>query len=60
MTTAAAPACWPKIALATRAQTPRFTTAIVLAGSGPLKSAALHPSDSFPGVAGLSTIVLTV
>src|SRR5256885_2378953 len=26
ITTAAAPACWPKIALATRAQTPRLTT----------------------------------
>ena len=32
MITAVAPACWPKIALATRAHVPRFTTAIVLAG----------------------------
>src|ERR1700756_3283259 len=39
ITTTAAPACWPKIAFATRAQVPRFTTAIVFGGSGPPKSA---------------------
>jgi hypothetical protein len=57
MTTARAPACWPKIALATRAQMPRFTTAIALAGTLP-KSATLQPSDSSrSGVAGLSCTV---
>src|SRR5882672_7141107 len=73
MTTAAAPACWPKIAFATRAQLPRLTTAIVFGGSelGPPKAATLQPSDSSaesvpPGpsgstvVAGSSTITLTV
>src|SRR5882762_9012787 len=45
ITTAAAPACWPKMAFATRAQVPRFTTAIVFGGSGPPKAAALQPSD---------------
>src|ERR1043165_1366289 len=44
MTTAAAPACWPKIPFATRAHVPRFTTAIVFGGSGPPKSATLQPS----------------
>src|SRR6266513_4961605 len=34
ITTTAAPACWPKMAFATRAQVPRFTTAIVFGGSG--------------------------
>ena len=33
MITAAAPACWPKIAFATRAQVPRSTTTIVSGGS---------------------------
>src|SRR2546426_6896805 len=45
ITTAAARACWPKIAFATRAQVPRFTTAIVFGPSEP-KSATLQPSDS--------------
>src|SRR5437773_200031 len=60
ITTAAAPACWPKMAFATRAQVPRVTTAIVFAPSefGPPKSSTLHPSDSFLGVAGLSAITL--
>src|SRR5882762_2239393 len=48
ITTAAAPACWPKIAFATRAQVPRFTTAIVFDGSGPPKAATLQPSDPLP------------
>ena len=34
ITTAAAPACWPKIAFATRAQVPRLTTAIVFGAIG--------------------------
>src|SRR5260221_4014108 len=51
ITTTAAPACWPKMAFATRAQTPRFTTAIVLGGSGPPKAATLQPSDSLPAPA---------
>src|SRR5882672_277661 len=59
ITTTAAPACWPKMAFATRAQTPRFTTAIVLGGSGPPKSATLQPSDSFlEVVAALSLMTL--
>ena len=57
ITTAAAPACWPKIALATRAQVPRFTTAIVFGPSEP-KSATLQPSDSFLGVLGSSLTTL--
>src|SRR4029077_10886813 len=58
ITTTAAPACWPKIAFATRAQTPRFTTAIVFGGTGP-KSATLQPSDSsLEVVAGLSLMTL--
>src|SRR5262249_2230869 len=36
MITPAAPACWPKIAFATRAHVPRATTMNVLAGIGPL------------------------
>src|SRR2546422_4455834 len=48
ITTAAAPACWPKIAFATRAQVPRFTTAIVFDGSGPPKAATPQPSDRLP------------
>src|SRR5437773_2486405 len=50
ITTAAAPACWPKIAFATRAQVPRFTTAIVFGGSGPPKAATLQPSDPLPEI----------
>src|SRR5215831_2186462 len=38
ISTAAAPACWPKSAFATRAQVPRLTTASVLGGSGPPKA----------------------
>ena len=70
MTTAAAPACWPKIAFATRAHVPRLTTAIVLAGRGPPNEATSQPSDSsaerVPApsgsstVAGLSVITRTV
>src|SRR6059036_1943195 len=59
ITTAAAPACWPKIAFATRAQVPRFTTAIVLGGSGPPKAATLQPSDRLP-FAFLITLTLKV
>src|SRR6267142_6421786 len=59
ITTTAAPACWPKIAFETRAQTPLFTTAIVFAGSGPPKSATLQPSDSsLEPVAGLFLLTL--
>ena len=36
MITPAAPACWPKIAFATRAQVPRATTMNVFGGIGPL------------------------
>src|SRR5580765_8370547 len=58
ITTTAAPACWPKMALETRAQTPRFTMAIVLGGIVP-KSATLQPSDSsLEVVAGLSLMTL--
>src|SRR5215218_2245425 len=49
MTTAAAPACWPKIALATRAQVPRFATAIWPSPAAtPLNAYAAgeQPSDS--------------
>ena len=59
MITATAPACWPKIALATRAHVPRFTTAIVLAGSGPPNAATEQPSASLTGVAGLSWITFS-
>src|SRR5712691_1363486 len=48
ITTTAAPACWPKIAFATRAQVPRLTTAMVFGGSGPPKAATLQPSDPLP------------
>src|SRR5438309_3462364 len=54
ITTAAAPACWPKIALATRAQVPRCTTAIVFGGSGPPKAPTLHPSTFAP----VSTLIV--
>ncbi len=58
--TAAAPACWPKIGFAARAQTPRFTTASVPGAMAP-KSATEQPSDSSRSVvAGLSVITLTV
>ena len=63
MTTAAAPAFWPQIAFATRAQTPRFTTAMVLVGSLPVgsswtKASVLQPSDSFSGVPAISLMTL--
>src|SRR5512140_170986 len=48
ITTAAAPACCPKMAFATRAQTPRCTTTIVFGGSGPPKSATVQPSTLAP------------
>ena len=70
ITTARAPACWPKIAFATRAHVPRLTTAIVF---GPIvpNDCTSQPSDSsaerVPAapsgstvVAGLSVITLTV
>ena len=60
MITAAAPACWPKIALATRAHVPRLTTAIVFAGSGPPNAATEQPSASLTGVAGSSWITFSV
>src|SRR5436190_720125 len=60
ITTTAAPACWPKMAFATRAQTPRFTTAIVLGGRGPPKSATLQPSDRVVPSAFLITLTLKV
>ena len=41
--TTVAPACWPKIAFATRAQTPRWTTAIVFGGRGPPNAATAAP-----------------
>src|SRR6187401_2327185 len=62
MITAAAPACWPKIAFATRAHAPRFATAIWLSpGATPLNVYALteQPSDSSadPIGFGSSTVV---
>ena len=70
ITTAAAPAFWPKIALATRAHVPRMTTAIVFGASVP-NDCVSQPSDSsaerVPAapsgstvVAGSSTIALIV
>src|SRR5438445_758304 len=47
----------PKIVAATRAQVPRFTTAIVFGPSEP-KSAMLQPSDSFLVVFGSSLMTL--
>ena len=49
MITPAAPACWPKIAFATRAQLPRATTMNVFAGTTP-SEAALQPSPITPGL----------
>src|SRR5213083_1937944 len=60
ITTTAAPACWPKMAFATRAQVPRFTTAIVFGGSGPPKAATLQPSDRVVPSAFLITLTLKV
>src|SRR4029453_4341427 len=62
--TAPAPAGSPKIAFATRPQTPRLTTPGLPATGTPshVKSETLQPSDSSAGngVAGLSVITLTV
>src|SRR5436190_21321179 len=56
ITTAAAPACWPKMARATRAQTPRCTTAILPATPAATYSAGSQPSEMAPaGV--LSTLI---
>src|SRR6266699_339299 len=48
------------MAFATRAQVPRFTTAIVFGGSGPPKAATLQPSDSLPVPTFLITFMLRV
>src|SRR5918995_5409330 len=53
--TAAAPACWPKMARATRAQVPRTVTASLPATPAFSKAATLQPRASFsPAVAGSS------
>ena len=48
ITTAAAPACWPKIARATRAQTPRCTTTILPATPAATYSAGSQPRLTLP------------
>src|SRR3989442_186911 len=50
MATAAAPACWPKIARATRAQVPRFVTASFPATLAATYSAGLQPRLTLPSV----------
>src|SRR4051812_2551981 len=47
MITPAAPACWPKIAFATRAHVPRATTMIVFAGSELSAPSTFSPVDGF-------------
>src|SRR2546426_538563 len=49
ITTAAAPACWPKIAFGTRAQVPpRFPTAVVSGGRGAPQDAPRPPRGPLP------------
>src|SRR5207244_8278848 len=50
MATAAAPACWPKIARATRAQVPRFVTASFPETLAATYSAGLQPRLTLPSV----------